>query len=90
MSGPAQHGKFIIVLEKGVDDSTAESLRQSIHSEGGNAEKPIKIGNGFHSITATLPDSMLQSFTANPHIQYIEPDGEVSIQAKEILNAQKK
>ncbi|RKP25330.1 hypothetical protein SYNPS1DRAFT_22689, partial [Syncephalis pseudoplumigaleata] len=84
------HGKYIIVLDEKAGDDAANTLRDNIHKEGGSAESSIKIGSSYHAIPATLPDSMLQNFTAHPHIKYIEPDGEVSIQAQGILAAQKK
>ncbi|KAI8056959.1 hypothetical protein BDF22DRAFT_668678 [Syncephalis plumigaleata] len=84
------HDKYIIVLEESADDQVANDLRANISKEGGKAESSIKIGKGYHAIPATLPISMLQSFTTSPHIKYIEPDGEVSIQAQAILNKQEK
>ncbi len=38
---------------------------------------------------AELPDSSVSAMTLHPHVHYVEPDGEVTAYAREIMNEKK-
>lgn len=78
----AQTGKYIVVFKKdGHHDHAINNAKALITAGGGVIGQNLDIING---IAVTLPDDLLSSLVNNPCINYIEPDGVVTIAAKNL------
>ncbi|KAF9999265.1 hypothetical protein BGZ79_007133 [Entomortierella chlamydospora] len=75
--------KVIVIFKKGTEPSVIEAAAKDIESQGG------KIGHRYNSallgFAAEIPDVGINALITNANVDYVEPDGEVSAYAQNLL-----
>ena len=69
--------KYIVVL-KNESKPHLESVKKELESKGGKVTSTFD-GTVLLGYAVDLPDHLLSTFEAHPHIDYIEKDGKVNI-----------
>ncbi|KAJ3037241.1 hypothetical protein HDV00_001873 [Rhizophlyctis rosea] len=76
-------GKYIVVFKDGTSQDVINAAEADVTRQGGKITQ--RYTATFKGFAAEIPDNILSTFTTNAHVDSIEPDGEVSIYAKEQL-----
>ncbi|KAJ3047451.1 hypothetical protein HK097_011521 [Rhizophlyctis rosea] len=77
------HGKYIVVFKEGTAQDLIDGAEQDVIAQGGKITH--RYSATFKGFAAEIPDNALSVFTTNVAVDSIEPDGEVSIYAKQQL-----
>ncbi|KAG0250154.1 hypothetical protein BG011_008633 [Mortierella polycephala] len=76
--------KVIVVFKNGTSSEVIDSAIEDVKSKGG------KIAHRYESallgFSAEMPDNSVQALNTDPSVDYVEPDGEVSIYTKNLLS----
>ncbi|KAF5323116.1 hypothetical protein D9611_009230 [Ephemerocybe angulata] len=74
-------GKFIVVFKKNVTSDQIEKYAQDVTNAGGEVKDRYDQGAGIlNGFSATIPASFHASLQGDSLVDYIEPDGVVTIQ----------
>ncbi|KAG0316591.1 hypothetical protein BGZ99_006811 [Dissophora globulifera] len=73
----------MVVFKAGTPDSEIENAIRDVKSQGGTITQ--RYTSALLGFAANVPDVGVQSLTAHPHVDYVEPDGEVSIYAEGLI-----
>ncbi|KAF9190568.1 hypothetical protein BGZ51_008419 [Haplosporangium sp. Z 767] len=82
-SSAAGVNKVIVVFKSDAQPSDIDAAIKNVESQGG------KIGHRYTALlgfSAEMPDNCVQSLTVHPQVDYVEPDGEVSICTRNLLS----
>ncbi|OZJ03589.1 hypothetical protein BZG36_03036 [Bifiguratus adelaidae] len=79
-----KQGKYIVVYKKGTPPDIIDQHAQDVEKQGKWGAVKHKYKVGLLGFAATLPDNTLSTFAENEHIDYIEPDGEVTTYGKTV------
>ncbi|KAF9551974.1 hypothetical protein EC957_000084 [Mortierella hygrophila] len=82
------HNKVIVVFKKETPASEIEAAVKDVESKGGKITH--RYDAALLGFSAEMPDVSVSSLNSHKHVDYIEPDGEVSIYAKNLLSGDKK
>ncbi|KAF9585596.1 hypothetical protein BGW38_001649 [Lunasporangiospora selenospora] len=83
--GEADANKVLVIFKEDTPPSEIENAIRNVESQGGRiTQRYTSVMLGF---AAQLPDNTVQSMASNPHVDYIEPDGQVSIYTQELLKS---
>ncbi|KAF9084003.1 hypothetical protein BGX23_010923 [Mortierella sp. AD031] len=75
--------KVIVVFKAGTPASEIEDAVKNVEAQGGIVTH--RYNSALLGFAAEIPDNHLQALTVHPKVDYVEPDGEVSIYAKSLL-----
>ncbi|PFH47546.1 hypothetical protein AMATHDRAFT_67561 [Amanita thiersii Skay4041] len=70
--------RFIVVFKPHVTKEQVEEYAQKVNDNGGDVTH--RYDNVLNGFAATLPDNFMQNLQGDDLIDYIEPDGFVTIQ----------
>ncbi|OAQ25022.1 hypothetical protein K457DRAFT_100091 [Linnemannia elongata AG-77] len=73
----------IVVFKQGTPQPEITKAEDDIIAQGGKITQ--RYTSALLGFAAELPDNSVQALTTNPHLNYIEPDGEVSAYAKSLI-----
>ncbi|KAG0277523.1 hypothetical protein BGZ95_005789 [Linnemannia exigua] len=80
--------KVIVVFKKETPAGEIEAAVKDVESKGGKITH--RYDAALLGFSAEMPDVSVSSLNSHPHVDYVEPDGEVSIYAKNLLSGGKK
>ncbi|KAG0378610.1 hypothetical protein BGX24_003327 [Mortierella sp. AD032] len=80
--------KVIVVFKKETPAAEIEKAVKDVESKGGKITH--RYDAALLGFSAEMPDVSVSSLNSHPHVDYVEPDGEVSIYAKNLLSGGKK
>ncbi|KAF9356694.1 hypothetical protein BGX26_004892 [Mortierella sp. AD094] len=69
---------LIVIFKDGTPHEEIESAAQDIESSGGTISQ--RYTSALLGFSAVLPEGYVSALNGNPHVDYIEPDGEVTTQ----------
>ncbi|GJJ71673.1 hypothetical protein EMPS_04023 [Entomortierella parvispora] len=75
--------KVIVVFKAQTPLSEIEGAIKDVESKGGKVTQ--KYTSALLGFVCEIPDNAVQTLTVHPRVDYVEPDGEVSIYTKNIL-----
>ncbi|KAG0299142.1 hypothetical protein BGZ98_010304 [Dissophora globulifera] len=76
--------KVIVVFKAGTPTSEIDNAVKDVEDKGGKITQ--RYTSALLGFAADVPDVGVQSLTVHPHVDYVEPDGEVSIYAKSLIS----
>ncbi|KAF9283819.1 hypothetical protein BGZ68_005080 [Mortierella alpina] len=79
--------KVIVVFKSGTPASEIENAISNVESQGGNITHRYE--SALLGFSAELPDSSVMAMTDNVHVDYVEPDGEVTAYARKAMENKK-
>ncbi|KAF8933100.1 hypothetical protein BGZ47_011024 [Haplosporangium gracile] len=82
------HSKVIVVFKQDTPAAEIEAAVKDVESKGGKITH--RYDAALLGFSAEMPDVSVSSLNSHPHVNYIEPDGEVSIYAQKVLSGGKK
>ncbi|KAF9321113.1 hypothetical protein BG003_003610 [Podila horticola] len=80
--------KVIVVFKAETPASEIEAAVKDCESKGGKITH--RYNAALLGFSAEMPDNAVQTLTVHPHVDYVEPDGPVSIYAKNLLSKKSK
>ncbi|KAG0367189.1 hypothetical protein BC939DRAFT_450857 [Gamsiella multidivaricata] len=80
------HGvnKVIVAFKENTPASEIDTAVKDVESKGGKITQ--RYTTALLGFAAEVPDASIQILSVHPHVDYIEPDGEVTIYAKSLLS----
>ncbi|KAF9136087.1 hypothetical protein BGW39_006883 [Mortierella sp. 14UC] len=79
--------KVIVVFKKETPAHEIEAAVKDVESKGGKITH--RYDAALLGFSAEMPDVSVSSLNSHPHVDYVEPDGEVSIYARNLLSGGK-
>ncbi|KAF9390770.1 hypothetical protein CPB97_008459 [Podila verticillata] len=79
----ASSNKVIVVFKAGTPAEEIEAAVKDCESKGGKITH--RYNAALLGFAAEMPDTAVQTLTVHPHVDYVEPDGPVSIYAKNLM-----
>ncbi|KAI1318383.1 hypothetical protein EDD11_006721 [Mortierella claussenii] len=76
--------KVIVVFKAETPASEIDTAVKDIEANGGHITQ--RYASALLGFAAEVPDVGIQTLSVHPHVDYIEPDGEVSIYAKKLIS----
>ncbi|KAG0299141.1 hypothetical protein BGZ98_010303 [Dissophora globulifera] len=73
----------IVVFKAGTPESEIDKAVKDVEDKGGEITQ--RYTSALLGFAAVIPDVGIQSLTDHPHVDYVEPDGEVSIYAEGLI-----
>lgn len=71
-------GRYIVMFKESASEAQIEQYKERLQAQGGNIYADYEpLLKGF---SACVPDELIQSFTQDDLIDYIEPDGVITTQ----------
>ncbi|KAG0042490.1 hypothetical protein BGZ83_000398 [Gryganskiella cystojenkinii] len=84
LSAPEGKNKVIVVFKSHTPAAEIEAAIKDCEAQGGKITQ--RYTSALLGFAAEVPDGNLQTLTVHPHVDYVEPDGEVSIYGKKLLS----
>ncbi|KAI9137701.1 hypothetical protein BKA69DRAFT_1127954 [Paraphysoderma sedebokerense] len=82
-----QSSKFIVTFKPETPKDVVDKAAADVEKQGGKVfHRYDTVLNGF---AAHIPDNILTTLQSHDQLDYIEPDGPVSMYASNIVNAKK-
>ncbi|KAG0314896.1 hypothetical protein BGZ97_008855 [Linnemannia gamsii] len=81
------HNKVIVVFKKDTPMKEIEAACKDVESKGGKITHRYEAA--LLGFSAEMPDVSVSTLNSHPHVDYVEPDGEVSIYSKKLLSGNK-
>ncbi|KAF9201615.1 hypothetical protein BGZ49_008155 [Haplosporangium sp. Z 27] len=75
--------KVIVVFKKGTDQKVIDEAVKEVEGQGGQITQ--KYTSALLGFAATVPDVSVNALTTHASVDYVEPDGEVSAYAQNLL-----
>ncbi|KAF9945324.1 hypothetical protein BGZ70_003890, partial [Mortierella alpina] len=69
---------YIVVFKEGTSDEEIEQAAKNVESQGGKVTH--RYSAALLGFTAELPENTFTTMSTHPQVDYVEADGEVSIQ----------